>query len=235
MPEGSASTTLSSRRRLGAVIGILCAAVAVNVTLFQATEPDTRYDALRRYPNDNPILLGYEGSNLVRKRIAAPVALAQIAPGSVITMPETGFPHAAALRMWLRGLGQVSRINEVPEQTIQDMLVARPNFDPEPFIVASGPGAAPDTSWAIAVAGPPATAGDPERYLSRALRTGPERPPMAGASAGAREFLLVEWPGLVPSCDHWPCQLFLETALLTGAGAAGRPTDGSGPEGPADR
>lgn len=207
------------RRRLIAVLSLLAGVVAGNVVTFESIESSARYDPLLRFPSDNIILLGHEGSRTVRDRIGPYVALAEIAPGSVVAIPQDGLQRSANARVLLSGFGHVSRIDEVPEGVVRRLLSANPEFDPEPYIVARGPGGVRGTPWAIAVADLPGDAGDPDGFLTRALAVGPERPPTGAMPA--RQFLLLPWPGPLRTSDGGPTVLFLDTALLDRPATAG--------------
>ena len=177
-------------------MGLVAAGIVLNLIQFAPLDEraPTRYAALHRYETDDLVALG-ESSNQIMQRYGVYFTLAEIAPGSSVTVSSSVLPDPRGIAGSLHAFGGVTEARIAP---LGEHDLLRPAgstaaghgmLDPTPFIVAEGAGDPPVLPWAVAA--------DPSR-------TGRED----------RQFAFVHWPEAVG--DMRGAYLLIETSLLPG-------------------
>lgn len=194
-------------------IRLALAIIAVQVLQFFIVDypHSPRNQALYRYTTSDVIEIALAEDPNPMSRYSYLVALAEIAPGSIVYQPVTG-DRADTHRLY--GFGLVDDVVVIPNSSNEYPAES----DLTPYVVASGPGAHRGAPWMIALdpAGQPGgNPEDPDAFLPEALMDGNR-----GSNPGPpREFVLLRWQ-VTPQGDHATdnydyYRVLIETSLLT--------------------
>jgi hypothetical protein len=150
---------MDPKRRI--FVEILLAIVLVNVMQFAGIDEDTsdRYAAIKRYSTPNVIEVGYNDSPHFRQAYGLYLALADIAPGSAIILPESGGFASSETLTRVLGYGQADTVKYVkydrnadrflPVDLSPGVLHKSANSGVPYMIAASDVGGRRGDSWSI--------------------------------------------------------------------------------------
>ena len=116
----------------------------------------TQYRALYRYESDDFITIG-KTNRQVRRYYGGYFALAEIAPGSKVTVSDSILTDTLGIAGRLYAFGGVRELAITPLGEDEFLLPEGApagqdgRFDPSPYIVGRGPGNPPVPGWAVAV------------------------------------------------------------------------------------
>lgn len=203
-------------------VALLVVAIAINVVQFPAADRDANaiWQAVHQFDTSGFAELSYAEDPHIRFAFGPYRALAELAPGSTVIVPD-GSPETVAR---LYGAGDAAAVRVIRDR---DLYPLPAGFDPGPSLVASGEGGISGKGrrghpWGVVLDAPdprPADLRDAAEFLPALLAAGRR----GEARGGARELVLFKWddPSIPAEFDHR--LLLVETSLLRpGPGTAPR-------------